>query len=218
MSAFEEVIHTLYDDRIRILAQIKARSLGADRLTLMALGVLVYAQLEGGIKGVASVAIRHINARNIEIGRLAPKLLEWRNPDDLARFKTAVYFEIIASPSPFEELLLRQTKVRPIDIRYELNQMSWNTLKMVYGGFSITTDDINKYAVEVDDLVNARNDAAHSGLPNNESSTTLEGQLRGKVTVVEAILTDFGLQMLSLFENNLHLRKSDPLNPRQHRP
>ena len=83
------------------LGKIKARSLGADVLTLTALKVLVYAQLEGGIKDLASCVVRHVNNRRMSVGDINPRLLLWRNAEDIRRFKSMVTFQMIAAPSPF---------------------------------------------------------------------------------------------------------------------
>src|SRR5579872_2064335 len=101
MRTFESRILDHFEIRAATLGKIKARSVGADSLTLTALGVLVYAQLEGGIKDLTSCVLRDINLRRVPIRDIKPGLLKWRNASDISRFKSMVDFEMIAEPSPF---------------------------------------------------------------------------------------------------------------------
>jgi hypothetical protein len=207
MPSFEDIVHHHYDVRISTLGKIKSRSLGADMLTLVALTVLAYAQLEGGVKDLASCVIRHVNYRNLQLGQITPQLLTWRNPDELNQFKSLITFENVAEARPFSKALERRTKIRSIDRRFELNQMGWASLKNVYGGFGLTLTEIERSAAEIDALVEARNQAAHYGIPPSTASSIIENQLRGYVTMVEAVLTDLSLQLLPFFSDRMHLRK-----------
>ena len=101
MATFQDRIFNYCDTRVSTLGKIKARSLGADLLTLTALKVLVYAQLEGGIKDLASCVLRDLNNRRMVVGEINPRLLEWRNAEDIRQFKSMVTFEMIAAPAPF---------------------------------------------------------------------------------------------------------------------
>src|SRR5580698_636348 len=101
MATFQDRIFNYCDTRVSTLGRIKARSLGADALTLTALKVLVYSQLEGGIKDLASCVLRDVNNRRLTTGVINPKLLQWRNANEIQAFKSMVTFEMVATPSPF---------------------------------------------------------------------------------------------------------------------
>lgn len=83
MATFKDRIFEYCDTRVSTLGKIKTRSLGADVLTLTALKVLVYAQLEGGIKDLASCVIRDLNNRRMPLSDINPRLLQWRNAEDI---------------------------------------------------------------------------------------------------------------------------------------
>lgn len=206
MSQFEHIVNGYYDARIGTLARIKSRSLGADTLVLSALTVLAYAQLEGGVKEISACVIKHVNRRKLEWGEIAPRLLKWRNQEDLARFRSAVDFDMIAATSPFSELLKRRAQVRPINRSRDLNQMSWAALKTVYKGFGLDCTSIERSAANIDSLVGARNEAAHHGVMPMTATALLEHQVRENVSIVEDVLTDLTLQLLAFFENGLHRR------------
>ena len=121
MGAFEDSIHSKYDERVGTLAKIKARSIGADALVLSAMNVLSYAQLEGGIKDLASYIIKEVNRRNLNLGDISPALLQWRNSEELDRYRNLLNFELIGSSDPFRPHLSRKTVVRPINRRGEFN-------------------------------------------------------------------------------------------------
>jgi hypothetical protein len=121
MATFETRICNYCDTRVSTLGKIKARSLGADVLTLTALKVLVYAQLEGGIKDLASCVLRDLNNRGMPVGDINPRLLQWRNAEDIRRFKSMVTFEMIAAPSPFGPALGKRLRVNGINRKSELN-------------------------------------------------------------------------------------------------
>jgi hypothetical protein len=206
MPAYEDSIHRYYDERTGTLALIKSRSLGADVITLTALNVLVYAQLEGGIKGLASIVIRDPNARKLELGRIAPSILKWRNPYEVDRFKAMVNFDMITNPTPFANALTRRAEINGINRRSELNQMSWKAVQGVYRGFGLSDQNVSQFATNIDDLVETRNAAAHHGLPKKLASALMEVQLRDDVTMVGNVLTDASLQFLQYFSTKKHLR------------
>jgi hypothetical protein len=185
------------------LASIKTRSLGADALVLSALRVLVYAQLEGGVKDASACVIKHVNARNMELGEIAPKLLKWRNQEEIVRYRSIVDFEMIGDNAPFAAVLKKQVRVKAINRRRELNQMSWVALKRVYDGFGLDRTRVERLAAVIDDLVDARNEAAHHGLM---PKALFESRVRDDAESVADILTDLSLQLLSFFSNRLHRR------------
>ena len=144
MASFEEKIQNHLDDRARTLARIKTRSVGADTPTLTALSVLVYAQLEGGVKDLAACVIKDLNILRPNIGRIRPKLLVWRNPEEIDKFKARVDFDMIAAASPFASALAVPFQLKPINQRYELNQMDWKAIGKVYTGLGLDHAEINK--------------------------------------------------------------------------
>ena len=205
MPHFEERIQSHLDDRTRTLGRIKTRSVGADSLTLTALSVLVYAQMEGGIKDLAACVLRDLNLRHLPVGEINPDLLRWRNPDEINRFKSMVDFDMIAMSSPFAPALAKRFRVSGINRRNELNQMGWDAIRRVYKGFGLDYAEIDRLRTKIDQIVEDRNEAAHHGvLP--ATATYMEQQLREKVSVVENVLTDFCLQILPFFTNRLHMR------------
>jgi hypothetical protein len=207
MPQFEDVLSSYYDSRISTLARIKARSLGSDTVVLSALTVLAYAQLEGGVKDVSACAIKHVNARNMELGEIAPGLLKWRNQEELGRFRSMVDFEMIGAAAPFASVLKRRIKIKGINRRGELNQMSWAALKKVYDGFGLDRTFVERSADRIDGLVDARNEAAHHGIMPKTAAALLEGQVRENVLTVENVLTDLTLQLLTFFKSRMHIRK-----------
>jgi hypothetical protein len=206
MSLFESAVNARYDTRISTLAAIKARSLGADTLVLSALTVLPYAQLEGGVKDISACVIKHVNRMKLGWGEVSPRLLQWRNQEDLARFRGAVNFDMIGAADPFASLLSRRAQIRPINRRRELNQMTRRALEAVYDGFGLDSRDIKQAAANIDDLVDARNDAAHRGVFPIATANMLERQVREHVSIVENVLTDLALQLFAYFNNGLHRR------------
>jgi hypothetical protein len=206
MSPFESAVNLRYDTRISTLAAIKARSIDADTLVLSALTVLAYAQLEGGVKDISACVIKHVNRMKLGWGEVSPRLLQWRNQDDLARFKAAVNFDMIGGADPFAPLLSRRAQIRPINRRAELNQMTWRALEAVYDGFGLDSRDIRQAAADIDSLVDARNDAAHRGIFPIATANMLERQVRDHVSIVENVLTDLALQLFTYFNNNRHRR------------
>ena len=208
---FQEDVHHYWDERNGTLAKILARSIDADTLTLMALTVLTYAQLEGGVKDLTAIVIRHVNQRKLQIGEINPSLLEWRGEGELQRFKSKVSFDLIASPYPFKDLLKRTIKIKGINRQYELNQMSWATLNRVYVGFGLDPSHVQAHSSQIDDLVKTRNQTAHHGVTPPIARTLMETQLRSDIQMVGFVLTDLSLQLLSFFSGKLHLRK--PVGP-----
>jgi hypothetical protein len=206
MPTFEETIQSHLDARTSTLGRIKTRSLGADSLTLTALGVLVYAQLEGGIKDLTACVLRNLNTRRPPLGEIKPELLRWRNPEELNRFRSMVDFTMIAMPSPFEPALQRRFKVKGINRRNELNQMDGDAIRRVYRGLSLDHTEIEKLATKIDQIVEDRNEAAHHGILPSTAATLMEKHVRENVAVVENVLVDFSLQLLPFFANRLHAR------------
>jgi len=205
---FEDEIQNLYDERVAILGRIKSRSLGGlDVLSLTALNVLTYAQMEGGIKDLAALTIRNTNARHMPLGEISPALLEWRSADELDRFKSAVNFKMVGDPNPFAAALARKVKIRGIHRHREMNQMNSVTIKKVYRGFGISSTGIESSAAAIDGLVEARNTAAHYGLPSPSASNLLELQLRDHVKTAEFVLTDFAINLIPYFSTKMHRRK-----------
>jgi hypothetical protein len=206
MATFEDRIQDNLDARISTLGKVKIRSLGADSLTLAALNVLVYAQLEGGVKDLAACVLRDVNARGMALGTIKPGLLEWRNPDAIDRFRSMVNFDMVALPSPFNPILGKRIKVRGINRKFELNQMSWKAMKRVYSGLGLDYTYIEKSKAQIDDLVDYRNTAAHYGVLPPVATALLERQVRENVVIVENVLTDLSIQLLPFFSNGLHMR------------
>jgi len=161
MSPYEQAVHKLYDDRTSTLAGIKARSVDANVLTLTALRVLVYAQLEGGIKEQVALLIRQVNAYKLQLGATSPSLLKWRNNDDLSRFRNAVSFDNFALSFPFGNLAGKRVRITPLNRIREFNQMNSESLAEIYTGLGFDKAAIQPSASAVNDLVGARNDAAH---------------------------------------------------------
>jgi hypothetical protein len=208
MDPFEAGVNSHWDLRVSTLGSIKTRSLGADVLTLSAMTVLAYAQLEGGVKDLSAFVIRNVNARNMELGEIAPRLLRWRNSDEINHLRATVDFDMIGAPSPFASHLKRRVRIRGIDRRFEFNQMNWASLKKIYDGFGLDTGSIEHSASKIDDLVNSRNEVAHLGVFPRVAASILENQLRENVATVEAVLTDLGVQLLGFFPNRLHMRRT----------
>jgi hypothetical protein len=213
MPPFEQRIQSHLDDRTRTLGRIKTRSVGADSLTLTALSVLVYAQLEGGMKDLAACVLKDLNLRRLPVGDIKPELLRWRNPDEINRFKSMVDFEMIAMPSPFTPALERRFRVNGINRRNELNQMGWEAIRRVYRGLGLDHAEIDKLRTKIDEIVEDRNEAAHHGILPSTAATFMEQQVREKVGVVENVLTDFCLQVLPFFTNHLHMRRPSGTEP-----
>jgi hypothetical protein len=137
---------------------------------------------------------------------ISPRLLTWRNREDLTRFKAVVDFEMIGGLSPFASLLNKRAQVRPINRRRELNQMTWSAIEAVYVGFGLNAKEIGQAAASIDSLVDARNHAAHRGVLPNATAKIIERQVREHVAVVENVLTDLALQLFTYFNNRLHRR------------
>jgi hypothetical protein len=206
MPSFQDRIYRHFDERTATLGKIKARSLGADGLTLTALNVLVYAQLEGGIKDLASCVLRDINLRNMLVGDISPDILRWRNADDINRFKAMVDFAMIGATSPFASALGRRLKVRGINRRSEMNQMGWETIARIYRGLGLDQKGVARHRVKIDEIVDDRNAAAHYGALLTIGASYMEQHVRDNVFVVEDVLTDFSLQLLPFFANRKHMR------------
>ena len=206
MGTYEDKVQHIYDSRMGTLAKIKARSLGADNLVLSALNVLVYAQLEGGVKELAAFVIKSINFRNPQVGELAPCLLSWRNPEEIGHFQRAIDFYSISKEQPFRAELQRPVSLRPINRRYELNQMSWLALQGLYRGLGLSDSEVSQHSADIDSLVDERNQIAHQGIPSELASKLLENQLRASAGIVENVLTDLSLHLLNFFSENKHRR------------
>jgi hypothetical protein len=206
MPTFEERIFGYCDTRVSTLGRIKARSLGADVLTLTALKVLVYAQLEGGIKDLASCVFRGINSRRMALGEINPRLLQWRNADDIYRFRSMVTFDMIGTPTPFAAELGRYLKIRGINRKREFNQMDWESVRRVYSGLGLDCRSVEKLREQITHIVEDRNNAAHHGVLPTVATTLMERQVRESADAVEHVLTDFSLQLLPFFKDNLHRR------------
>jgi RiboL-PSP-HEPN len=206
MPTFEETIHDHFDSRTSTLGGIKARSIGADTLTLTALNVLVYAQLEGGIKDLASCVLRDLNRRRLTLGEIKPGLLRWRNPNEINRFKAMVDFNMITTQQPFAPALGRRAKIAGINRLSELNQMGWEAIRAVYKGLGVDHSDIELLKSKIDQIVDDRNEAAHYGVLPTIGTANLEHHVRDNVGVVENVLTDLSLRILPFFSDRLHLR------------
>lgn len=206
MSTFVERVQNCFDSRIRTLGKIKSHSLGADSLTLTALNVLVYAQLEGGMKDLAACVLRDLNNRRLPIGQIKPELIQWRNPSEISRFRSMVDFQMIAQQDPFGAALGRRFKVRGINRRTEMNQMDWDAIRKVYKGFGLDSSNIELMSAKIDQIVEDRNRAAHHGVLPQAAAVMVERHVRENVAVVENVLTDFGIRILPFFEDKLHIR------------
>lgn len=206
MPTFEDRICNYFDTRVSTLGKIKARSLGADVLTLTALKVLVYAQLEGGIKDLASCVLRDLNNRRMLVSDINPRLLEWRNADDIGQFKSMVTFEMIAAPAPFGPALAKRLRVRGINRKSELNQMDWEAIRKVYNGLGLDHGFVEKLRARITLIVEDRNHAAHYGVLPTLGTMLMERQVRENAGIVEDVLTDFSVQLLPFFASNLHRR------------
>jgi RiboL-PSP-HEPN len=206
MVSYAERIGDYCDTRVSTLGRIKARSLGADALTLTALKVLVYSQLEGGIKDLASCVLRDVNNRRLTTGDINPKLLQWRNANEIQVFKSMVTFEMVAAISPFGHALNKRVKVRGINRKSEMNQMGWETIRKVYDGLGLDHSFVGTLRNEISDIVEDRNHAAHYGVVPPFGTTMMEKQVRENANVVEKVLTDFGIRLLPFFEQNMHRR------------
>lgn len=206
MATFEDRICNYCDLRVSTLGKIKARSLGADVLTLTAMKVLVYAQLEGGIKDLASCVLRDLNNRGMSVGEINPRLLEWRNAEDIRRFKSMVTFQMIAASAPFGGALGKYLRVKGINRKNELNQMGWEAIRKVYNGLGLDHTSVEKLKGQITQIVEDRNDAAHYGVLPALGTTLMERQVRDNADVVEQVLTDFSYRLLPFFTNNLHRR------------
>jgi hypothetical protein len=206
MATFQDRIFNYCDARVSTLGKIKARSLGADLLTLTALKVLVYAQLEGGIKDLASCVLRDLNNRRMPVGDINPRLLQWRNAEDIRQFKSMVTFEMVAAPAPFAQALGKRLKVNGINRKSELNQMDWEAIRKVYDGLGLDRRSVEKLRAQITLVVEDRNDAAHYGVLPTLGPRLMEKQVRENVDVVEDVLTDFSVQLLPFFASNLHRR------------
>jgi len=205
-SPYEDALHGEYDSRVATLGRIKAKSIGADELTLRALQILVYAQLEGGVKSLSAILLKDLNRRRLPVGLINPTILSWRNKNDLSRFKAAVNFSMVAISSPFGPLLARTEKVKSINRKYELNQMGWSSLATIYSGLDLDISSITAHRQTIEEIVEERNNAAHHGTWTPKSLTLLENQLRSNVDAVESVLTDFSINLLGFFIGNKHLR------------
>lgn len=206
MPTFNDRICDYCDKRVSTLGRIKARSLGADVLTLTALNVLVYAQLEGGIKDLASCVLRDLNNRHMSVGDINPRLLQWRNAEDIRQFKSMVTFQMIAAPSPFGGALAKRLKVKGINRKTELNQMDWEAIRKVYNGLGLDHSSVEKLRGAITQIVEDRNDAAHYGVLPTVATTLMERQVRNNADIVEHVLTDFSCRLLPFFASNLHKR------------
>jgi hypothetical protein len=206
MPTFEETILDHFDLRASTLGGIKARSIGADALTLTALNVLVYAQLEGGIKDLATCVLRDLNRRALTLGEIKPGLLQWRNPSEINRFRAIVDFNMVTTPQPFASALGRRAKIAGINRLSELNQMRWKAVRAVYRGLGIDHRDIELLKAKIDQMVDDRNEAAHYGVLPTIGTANLEHHVRDNVRVVENVLTDLSLRILPFFSDRLHLR------------
>lgn len=206
MATFEKRISDYCDSRVSTLAKVKARSLGADVLTLTALKVLVYAQLEGGIKDLASCVLRDLNNRHLAVGAINPTLLQWRNAEDIRRFKSMVTFEMIGTQSPFLGAISKRLKIRGINRKTEFNQMDWEAVRKVYCGLGLNPDSVEKLRGHITQIVEDRNDAAHYGVLPTLGKTLMEKQVRENADVVEQVLMDFSVQLLPFFTDGLHRR------------
>lgn len=189
-----------------MLGSVKARSVGADGISLLALKVLVYSQLEGGIKDLTGVAIRTINVLRLPLQEIHPCILEWRNPEEIKRFRNSVSFGMIANAAPFDSLLKRKVRLRGVNRYRELNQMGWNAIRTVYTGLRLDLSSIELHRSSIDRIVIDRNDAAHYGVLPGMSRSSMELELRANAAVVEQVLTDYSLQLLPYFSRRLHRR------------
>jgi hypothetical protein len=206
MPPFEEKIQNHLDDRARTLARIKTRSVDADTLTLTALSVLVYAQLEGGVKDLASCVLEDLNSLRPRLGNIRPRLLSWRNPEHVDELKKAVDFEVMALSFPFGGLLTAPFQLKPINRRYEMNRMDWKAIGTVYTGLGLDHGEIDKLKAKIDQIVEDRNEVAHYGTLPTIAASYMEQQVREKVDVVENVLTDLCLQLLPFFTDRMHTR------------
>jgi hypothetical protein len=206
MSQFDEELHAFYDARILTLAKIKTRTLGADALVLAALNVLVYAQMEGGVKELSSRTIKDVNRRKLPLGVLSPSLLRWRNSEDISRFKATVTFDTITDTAPFLTPLAHVVPVKGINRLAEFNQMNWISVSKIYKGLKLDLSQVELLKDGIDELVSTRNETAHRGKLPGVALHFLEKQTRGNVALVENVLTDLTLQLLSFFGKKLHLR------------
>lgn len=143
----------------------------------------------------------------MELGEVTPKLLKWRNREEIDRFKAIVDFDIVGLASPFAAVLKRRVKINAINRRRELNQMSWAVLKTVYNGFGLDYTLVERSAASIDGLVDARNEAAHHGLTPKTTAALLESQVRENVLTVENVLTDISVQLLTFFSSRKHRRQ-----------
>jgi hypothetical protein len=106
---------------------------------------------------------------------------------------------MIGAKVPFDAILSKRVKVTAINRKREMNQMSWQTLKIMYAGLGLDYLSIEHVASEVGDLVSAGNAAAHDRIMPTVAAGLLESQLRTNVAVVENVLTDLSVKLLDYF-------------------
>ena len=136
----------------------------------------------------------------------SPELAAVAKHARIGEIRSAVNFTMVAEASPFASLLSKRARIRGINRRFDMNQMSWSTIRTVYSGFGLDYADVEVRASEIDDLVTARNDVAHHGVPPNFASSVLENQLRNNVALVEDVLVDLAIKLLPYFSTKMHLR------------
>ena len=112
---------------------------------------------------------------------------------------------MIAAASPFASALAVPFQLKPINQRYELNQMDWKAIGKVYTGLALTMLKSTSSRTKIDETLRTATEAAHHGiLPATAADNSTERQVREKVDVVETVLTDLCLQLLPFFSNALH--------------
>src|SRR5262249_47678823 len=126
--------------------------------------------------------------------------------DDIRKFKSMVTFKMIAEASPFSTELAKSSRLRGVNRKREMNQMDWGAIKGTYIGLGLDYSAIETLRAKVDQLVADRNDAAHYGVLPTSGILFLEQQVRDSAAVVENVLTDLSLRLLSFFQDGLHRR------------
>lgn len=84
--------------------------------------------------------------------------------------------------------------------------MSCEAIRRVYSGLGLDAAEIDRLETRIDQIVEDRNEVAHYGVLPSGAAAFVEKHVMENVVVVEDVLTDFSLQLLPFFKDQLHLR------------
>jgi hypothetical protein len=195
---FLEPIIDSYDERVGLLGRVKVRSLNADDLHLACYHVLVYAQLEGFVKDVVGQLVDYLNKKKSPRMALTAEILRDRTEAAEDELRALLSLDTYADIEDRVRTFMQSScEIKPLQTKYELNQMNGDTIEKVYRWFGWSTASVSVQILTANDLITVRNSVAHHGRLTKLGTQSSRNELMRSIIAVSLIMGDIGEHALN---------------------